>query len=297
MEQGVLSFGGSWTQEKLEILRKYLEAYTTVMKRQAFETLYIDAFAGTGYCGKREEHDEQQLSIFEDLAEEDSQAYIKGSARIALEVEPSFSHYIYVDLDPRNCARLEELKTEYHDKADRIEVIHGDANEQIQRLIKTMSWHNKRRAVMFLDPFAMQVRWETIRSVAKSGAIDLWYLFPISAVNRMLPRSGKMQEGWAERLNDLFGADDWRECFYKVKQESDLFGDSDRIEKTANWEGIANYIVRRLKDEFPYVAEKPRYLVNRRSNTKLFLMCFAAAEPTKGGALALKIAQHILRSK
>ncbi len=33
MEQGTLSFGGSWTEEKLEILRKYLNAYTTALKK------------------------------------------------------------------------------------------------------------------------------------------------------------------------------------------------------------------------------------------------------------------------
>ena len=42
------SFGGDWTSEKLEILEKYLDAYTTALKHQRFRLIYIDAFAGSG---------------------------------------------------------------------------------------------------------------------------------------------------------------------------------------------------------------------------------------------------------
>ena len=42
------TFGGSWTQEKLNILSGYLEAYTTALKSQPFQLIYVDAFAGEG---------------------------------------------------------------------------------------------------------------------------------------------------------------------------------------------------------------------------------------------------------
>ena len=47
----VFSFGGNWSTLKLEIVRKYLGAYTTIMNkyRDRFQYVYIDAFAGTGY--------------------------------------------------------------------------------------------------------------------------------------------------------------------------------------------------------------------------------------------------------
>ena len=45
-------FGGPWTQQKLEILSKYLRAYRLIFDRNPkarfFETSYVDAFAGTG---------------------------------------------------------------------------------------------------------------------------------------------------------------------------------------------------------------------------------------------------------
>ena len=43
------SYGGPWTIEKLNILEKYLDAYTTALKKTPFKLMYIDAFAGTGH--------------------------------------------------------------------------------------------------------------------------------------------------------------------------------------------------------------------------------------------------------
>ncbi len=34
-------FGGNWTEKKLERVRKYLSAYTTIMKKQPFRFAYI----------------------------------------------------------------------------------------------------------------------------------------------------------------------------------------------------------------------------------------------------------------
>jgi three-Cys-motif partner protein len=49
-------FGGSWTEEKLECLKSYLGAYTTIFtgnpRAKFYTTTYVDAFAGTGYRTK-----------------------------------------------------------------------------------------------------------------------------------------------------------------------------------------------------------------------------------------------------
>ena len=46
-------FGGKWTVEKLERIRKYLRAYTTIFKgnerARHLRTTYVDAFAGSGH--------------------------------------------------------------------------------------------------------------------------------------------------------------------------------------------------------------------------------------------------------
>ena len=47
------TFGGQWTEEKLDILEGYLDAYTTVLKNQPFSLVYLDAFAGEGLWSPR----------------------------------------------------------------------------------------------------------------------------------------------------------------------------------------------------------------------------------------------------
>ena len=44
-------FGGDWTVHKLNILECYLDAYTTALKKQPFDLVYIDTFAGSGKIG------------------------------------------------------------------------------------------------------------------------------------------------------------------------------------------------------------------------------------------------------
>jgi hypothetical protein len=68
-----------------------------------FERLYIDAFAGTGdRVAKR-----QQTATLMEMPDLDEMT--KGSARIALEIDPAFARYVYIEkrqrvLDRRDAA-------------------------------------------------------------------------------------------------------------------------------------------------------------------------------------------------
>ncbi|MBT4287474.1 MAG: hypothetical protein HOD92_09045 [Deltaproteobacteria bacterium] len=87
-----MKFGGSWSNEKLEIIKGYLGIYTNALKRQPFGLIYIDAFAG---CGHRENKSNQnsienhQLSFIADDGQDDQeiQNFSDGSTRNALDLE------------------------------------------------------------------------------------------------------------------------------------------------------------------------------------------------------------------
>src|SRR5260221_885715 len=79
-------FGGDWTEEKLERVRKYLVAYATIMTKHHFRFAYIDAFAGTGYNMPKVKK-EEATGLFPELASPDAKQLLDGSARIALRVE------------------------------------------------------------------------------------------------------------------------------------------------------------------------------------------------------------------
>lgn len=87
------SFGGPWTEEKLSRLKKYLEAYTLIFTRNPgakhLRRVYVDAFAGTGIRNPPPEADGQTTPPLFD-GDDDAQQFMKGSARVALEIEPPF---------------------------------------------------------------------------------------------------------------------------------------------------------------------------------------------------------------
>jgi len=152
------------------------------------------------------------------------------------------------------------------------------------------------RAVLFLDPYGMQVEWETLEAVAATRAIDLWLLFPLGiGVNRLLTRSGDIPASWRKRLDILLGTTDWYDEFYRVPDDQGTLFDSPKEEQIAKtrMETIGGYFVRRLQTIFPGVAREPGVLRNS-SNNPLYLLCFAAANEN-GAPTALRIANHLLR--
>ena len=290
-------FGGQWTLRKLKVLEGYLQSYTTALKNKPsvekpFRKAFIDAFAGSGYRegGSLEAF---QTPLFPDFTSNENQGLLDGSAKLALKTEPAFDRYIFIERSSTRCKQLEELKSEFPDRAEHIDIQQGDANEKIQELCgKEWSSH---RAVLFLDPFGMQVEWDTIEAVARTKAIDMWLLFPLGiAVNRLLITSGDIPKSWQKRLSLLLGTDDWYEEFYTVKTNPNLFGtETEQIVKDASMEKIANYFNDRLKEIFVGVVEKPGVLRNS-SNSPLYLMCFAVGNE-RGKGIALSIAEHLIK--
>ncbi len=288
-------FGGSWTDEKLERIRKYLVAYTTIFAKNVYARKYIyayvDAFAGTGYRFGPQRN-EPQSPLFPELAEPEAEAFLKGSARIALEVEPPFKRYIFIEQSPNRARELHQLKAEFPDKADRIEIAIGDANDYLLNWCKKTNWRLN-RAVVFLDPYGMQVEWPAIQAIAETRAIDLWILFPLGmAVNRMLTKSEPPPEEWAQALTRLFGTSEWQAEFYPQQKVLTLFGEEDRQAKDADFGKVSRFFVERLESIFAKAA-KPLPLYNSK-NVPLFLLCFAAGNP-RGAPTAIKIAENILR--
>lgn len=148
-------FGGDWTTAKLAVLQGYLASYTTALKHTRFYRGYIDAFAGTGYRDACRDDSENPSIMFQDMAADQPQRLLDRSARLAFKTEPRFHKNVFIEWSAKRYVELCALKHEFPDKADAIEVRQGDANQEIQDMCKT-NW-TSRRAVLFLDPYGMQV--------------------------------------------------------------------------------------------------------------------------------------------
>ena len=287
-------FGGSWTEQKLNCVSKYLSAYTTIMNKQNFKFAYVDAFAGTGYRELKLDEDQKEI-LFPELISQEILNFRQGSVRNALEVKPRFQKYFFIEQDEHNFSELKKLKDEFVQKQDflpdDIVCLQSDANTFMNDFCNN-NWE-MHRALVFLDPFGMQVEWKTIESIANTKAIDLWLLFPIGTVNRLLKRDGDIRPSIQKKLNRFFGNETWYDVFYKIAQQIPMLDDQDRWEKTGDiFIEIERYFVKRLKEIFSGVAENPLPLRNSK-NVPLYLLCFAAGNP-KGAPTAVNIAQDIL---
>jgi|SRR5208337_4464923 len=287
-------FGGDWTKEKLDLLAKYLSAYVKIFAKnpqaQFFHTVYVDAFAGTGYI-RRARKETGQSDLFDELAEGEALEYMKGSAVRALEVEPGFKEYLFIERDPHRSRELESLKERYPGK--KISVKNVEANEYLRSWCSATDWR-RTRAVIFLDPYGMQVEWSLVEQIARTHGVDLWLLFPLgAALMRLLKKREPPPQGWADRVTAIVGTEDWRKEFYKPRESETLFATVETEEREADYEAVAKFFLERLRSVFVGVAENP-YVLKNSKNCPLYLFCFAAGNP-KGAPIAVRIAQRIMK--
>jgi len=291
------AFGGDWTEDKLARLAKYLTAYRTIFtgneRARHFTTWYVDAFAGTGSRSSGAASSSEQAGLMDEVYRDaETSGYRDGSAKIALGLDNPFDKYLFIEKSKSRVAELKSaIEKDYSQQLSRCDFRHGDANTVLKSWCGERNWQ-KERAVVFLDPYGMQVEWDTIEALGKTKAIDLWYLFPLGVgVARLLTHDGNIDESWQKRLDVSFGTTEWRSRFYKVEKTQDLFGDRETLERDATVEKIQGFIQERLATCFAKVA-KGLVLRNSKSSP-LYSLCFAAANE-RGAPTALKIAQHIL---
>ena len=278
MSSANTGFGGPWTEEKLAILKKYLDAYTTALKNQPFRLIYIDAFAGTG---------EVELTS----VDEGKKEFIEGSAKIAVNVDKKpFDEYIFVEKDQGRSIQLNSLKEAYKNK--NIQIENEDANDFLQNLQK--DWR-RYRGVLFLDPFATEVEWATIERIASFEALDTWVLFPTSAVARMLPKKREpdnISQKWVNRLNRIYGDESWRNL-YSVNPQISLFGD-EKQQRPEGIDGLIEIYKSKLGQLFGNRFLKRSRTLKNSKNSALFEFLFCVGNP-KGIGPARRIAEHILK--
>lgn len=276
--------------KNLRLLGKYLQAYTIIFKRNPraryYSISYVDAFAGTGSLQRPETTG--LAEFMPDLLRNEDQ-YRKGSVLRALEIEPPFDNYLFIEKSTEKCGELHTLAARVRSR--NVTIINEDANTAILNWCRKLD--ERQRAVVFLDPFGASVKWEAIKALGQTRAVDLWVLFPYSAINRMLVRDRKPDPAWAKRLNDVFGTSEWETAFYTISSFPSLLDSTQSIEsvhKSADYRQITRFFIQRL-GEFKAVS-RPLPLYNSKGSL-LFMLLFAAGNErsTKTGH---KIANSII---
>jgi three-Cys-motif partner protein len=258
---------GYWSEIKLEILKKYAVAYSTILSAQENPRLhhvYIDAFAGAGLHLSRT-----------------SGEFVAGSPLNALAVRPPFLEYHLIDIDAQ---RVESLKNLIGERTD-VHLYEGDCNRVLlDNVFPRVQYKQYRRALCILDPYGLQLDWNVIQTAGRMKSIELFVNFPVADINRnVLWRDPEgVDDPQKARMNALWGDDSWRNVAYRT--DTTLFGEP---EKQSN-EVIAEAFQSRLKTIGGF-ARVPQPLPMMNSKGAIVYYLFFASQKNTAEHIVLDI--------
>lgn len=295
------SWGGQWTEDKLDCFQKYVKAYLTIMNayREKFrwKLVYFDGFAGSGSREQSLVTDEKAMSLFGEELHDASELHpYQGAAERVVQIEQQmrgFDEYWFIDKNEQNITSLELKLAEYQTRGKKM-FRPNDANEEVLNLGRRLREHPKTKVLCLLDPFGMSINWDSIVALAGNG-IDLWILVPTgSIVNRLIQKNGELR--YPEKLEDFFGLPQQVifDRFYEKKEaEANLFDmGREEVRKVKNIIGEIDQLYRdQLGQIFPYVTPEPLVMRNSRGLPIFHFVCASHNET------AVKIAQQIINKK
>ncbi len=251
---------GYWSELKLEIVRKYATAYSKILAAQKrFEHWYVDAFAGGGVHVSRT-----------------SRQMVPGSPLNALLIDPPFTEYHLVDLDPR---KIESLRAVIGKRSD-VHIHSGNCNEVLLRQVfPHLNYSDFRRALVLLDPYGLDLRWEVLQTAGQLRTTEVFLNFPTMDMNRnvLWTRLGNVKSGEIARMNAFWGDGSWQDVAYV--RHPNLFGDEEPV-KVAGMDSVVKAFRERLKKVagFKHVAEPLPMRNSMRS--VLYYLFFASPNDT-----------------
>ncbi len=291
-------YGGPWSEIKLDAVMYYLAAYTVALRAQGFELWYFDGFAGTG----SREADELQGGILSGKPIEQVIVTLDGSARRALRLNPGFHGHLFVERDGERHAELLAVQAEFPDKA--IRCVRGDANWTLKIVANWIVKNRKRRGVAFLDPFSTQVDFATLRALAATRQIDVWYLFNVGAAARLL--ANKMSIADVNRATlDRMLSPCWRELYElpAPSGQGDIFDGATAVYALSSTNDAIRSVTRSqilewfqglLRREFAYVSEPLPLITGKAGNTLSLFLAIGNDRPA-AVALAKKLASDTVK--
>ncbi|WP_419920035.1 three-Cys-motif partner protein TcmP [Candidatus Poriferisocius sp.] len=189
-----------WTKGKLDVLRRYLDAYTTATKSVS-ERIYLDAFAG-------------ELDNEERLTGEQ----IESSASIALLIgNPPFTRVRLFEREGKAKQLASSLHAQFPGRD--LKVYGGDCNERIPEALAELKEVRWAPTFAFIDPNGTEAEWKSLVSLAgfreaHRTKTELFILFSAPMFTRLLPVDGnKVRPQDLARITAIFGCDDWQHIY------------------------------------------------------------------------------------
>ena len=264
---------GYWSEIKLDIIREYAKAYSTILAAQqahSFEHVYIDAFAGSGTHKARR-----------------SGEFVPGSPLNAMLVTPPFREYFFIDLNAQKVVELEKLAAERPD----VHVMQGDCNRiLVEDVFPHVRYEDYRRGLCVLDPYGLHLDWNVIAVAAKMRSIEIFLNFPVADINRnvLWHDRDRVAPEQVARMDAFWGDDSWVQAAYSPAKQDVLFG-SPAEDKATN-EQVAAAFQQRLKKVAGFKHVPAPMAMRNSQNAIVYYLFFASHKPA-----AEHIVQDIFR--
>lgn len=265
---------GYWSEIKLDIIREYASAYSTILTAQdrpALKHVYIDAFSGAGFHVAKGTMD-----------------LIWGSPTSVLLISPPFKEYHFIDLDKGNIETLEQQvrsRTQGPYTADSVHFYNADCNEVLlSTVFPKVRYEDYLRALCLLDPYGLHLDWQVIETAGRMKSIEIFLNFPIMDINRNVLRRDPTTADpkQVERLNRYWGNDSWRTAAYSTT--GNLFGFEEKTTNTA----LAEAFRERLRSVAGFAYVPQPMLMKNTKGAAVYYLFFASQKP-----IAVKIVKAI----
>jgi three-Cys-motif partner protein len=191
-DDGLLSYDiGRWADDKYRHVGMYAEMFATGMKNHWDSRVYIDLFSGPGYSQLR-----------------GTTRYYLGSPLIALSLPNPFDRYIVSDENERAVAALRSRVSSRWPGAD-VRYVIKDANESLSDVASHLPDTGSVLCFCFLDPYKLNIAFETVRGLATRRNIDFLILLALYVdANRNVERYVSDE---SEVIDQFLGDRDWRD--------------------------------------------------------------------------------------
>lgn len=188
----VIPVVSEWSRDKHHFLRRYVDAFTTSMKKKEWVGLYyIDLFAGAGI---------ERIKGSGELE--------WGSPLIAAQARHPFTQLHFCELDPQKCEAL-NTRLGRIQSAPPFQTVPGDANEKVHRIVNAIP--DGSLSVAFLDPYGLHLHFETLEKLSRKRA-DLIVFFP-DRLDILRNAVKYYFENRDSNLDKTLGISDWRDVW------------------------------------------------------------------------------------
>jgi three-Cys-motif partner protein len=187
-----------WSLEKYRLVGSYCDIFTTGMYQHWHNLVYIDLFAGAGYAKIKE-----------------SNKIYYSSSLIALSLQNPFTKYILCEQD---IERYQSLKTRIERDFSHLDVtvLNRNSNEAIKDILSLIPSYSRNNTVLpfcFVDPYSLNLNFNTIKTLGSRRLMDFLILQALHMdANRNFEKYLKDENS---RIANYLGKDNWREEFQR----------------------------------------------------------------------------------